>query len=448
MTPGSDDDELARLRVTVAQLARQAAALADANAAAAELMSELDAARMVEAALLRRAEEMEVQQAIDRVLLACSSPEELAAATLRALVDAAPLSLAADAAFYAVESGSLKVMATVGSIDAVAQRRAACAATLADERSTGACSESGEVVVVLRTRGLRLGCLCLRGRAGAAWRERWLGLLCSFGAQIGGTLERLRIAAQNEELIAALEVARDRALDASRAKDRFLATMSHELRTPLNAILGYSELLLEEADELRSEGSARDLRRILGAGRHLLGLIDDLLDLAKIEVDMIELSCTAVAVAALLEEIGAMVAPWVEASGNSLTIVCAPAVGVAWVDETRLRQVLLNLLSNACKFTHGGAITVSAARAAEADAVVFVVADEGIGMSESMVSAMFEPFVQGDTSSTRRYGGSGLGLTICQRFVAMMGGVIHVSSALGRGTTFEVRLPARAPGPR
>ena len=439
-------DDVPALQARVAALQAQVAALADANAHAAELMAELDEARAIESMLRRRAEELEVQRRIDVAVLTSADERALLTAVLGALSDAAALGLAPDAAVFVLRDGDLVEAARIGDPDACRDRLDACAAALAGD-APGAWDEGGHLRVVLRARAQRLGVLCLRGRPGLAWRDRWFGLLASIGAQVGTALERLRVHERNARLIAELADARDRALAATRAKDRFLATMSHELRTPLNAILGYSELLLEGAVGAMPE--AEDLRRIIRAGSHLLGLIDDMLDLTKIEAGKLELAAEPVAVADLVHGVREMVAPLLTAEGNTLHLDVDPAAGVMVSDPGRLRQVLLNLLSNACKFTHGGLIRLHVAPAlgGAGDHLLFTVADQGIGMTEEQRARAFDPFFQGDASTTRRYGGAGLGLTIVRRIVAQMGGDIAVASAPGAGTRFDVTLPRRPPTP-
>lgn len=242
------------------------------------------------------------------------------------------------------------------------------------------------------------------------------------------------------------EEAKRAAEEANRAKSRFLANMSHELRTPLNAIIGYSEMLKEETADLGVSQLEPDLEKIRSAGQHLLGLINEVLDLSKIEAGKMDVFVERFDIGALLHEVTSTVQATAAAKGNTLEVKAEPGLGVMRADLTKVRQILLNLLSNASKFTDRGPIVLAVRREAgpypEADAIVFAVKDSGIGMTPEQVGRLFQPFVQADASTTRRYGGTGLGLTITRRFCEMMGGSVRVESEPGKGTTFTVRLPA------
>ena len=233
---------------------------------------------------------------------------------------------------------------------------------------------------------------------------------------------------------------------ANSAKSQFLASMSHELRTPLNAIIGYSELLREVATERSDAELGGDLERIHTAGTHLLALINDILDLSKIEAGRMEMEIGTVVVEQLLGEVTSTVGPLVARNGNRLAVETDAAARTVQADHTRLRQVLLNLLSNACKFTTDGTITLRTDR--EDGAVLFSVRDTGIGMTPEQAAKVFEAFQQAEATTARRYGGTGLGLTISRRFCEMMGGTLSVTSAPGRGSAFTVRLPAVPPAER
>jgi hypothetical protein len=264
--------------------------------------------------------------------------------------------------------------------------------------------------------------------------------------------------------------ARDAAEAANKAKSAFLANMSHELRTPLNAIIGYAEMLQEEAQDAGNSDAIPDLRRIHGAGKHLLALINDILDLSKIEAGKMELHLESFAVAPMIREVVTTIQPLVQRNRNVLDVICPDDAGTIHADLTRVRQVLFNLLSNAAKFTEDGTITLNVARStlthkpapatiAHTDAaasnvptfnvqrecLIFQVSDTGIGMTDEQVARLFQPFTQADSSTTRKYGGTGLGLVITRHFVRMMGGDVAVASQPGSGTTFTVTLPIIAP---
>jgi PAS domain S-box-containing protein len=232
---------------------------------------------------------------------------------------------------------------------------------------------------------------------------------------------------------------------ANSAKSRFLANMSHELRTPLNAIIGYSEMLQEEVEDLGQPGLGPDLLKIRNAGKHLLALINDVLDLSKIEAGKMDLYLESFEIKRMLDEVLTTVTPLVATNANHVVVECAPDVGAMRADLTRTRQVLFNLLSNACKFTSKGTITV---RAHGDDAwVMFEVKDTGIGMTDEQQARLFEAFAQADASTAKRFGGTGLGLAISRQFCRMMGGDLTVSSAAGVGTTFAVRIPREVADP-
>jgi signal transduction histidine kinase/DNA-binding response OmpR family regulator len=237
---------------------------------------------------------------------------------------------------------------------------------------------------------------------------------------------------------------------ANRTKSLFLANMSHELRTPLNAILGYSEMLQEEAAERELGAFAADLERIHAAGRHLLALINDILDLSKIEAGKMELFLERFDVGELVADVAATLRPLVEKNDDTLCLELAPELGEMRADQTKVRQALLNLLSNAVKFTHGGTITVNAGRQVMdgAEWIVLRVADTGIGMSAEQIVKLFQDFTQADASTTRRFGGTGLGLALTRRFCQMMGGDVTLNSAAGEGSVFTITLPASVADPR
>ncbi len=232
--------------------------------------------------------------------------------------------------------------------------------------------------------------------------------------------------------------------EASKAKSSFLAKMSHELRTPLNAIIGYSEILREDAVDDGDTRTADDLDKVLNAARHLLGLINDVLDISKIEAGKMELYLETFELQKILSDVVATATPLVGKKGNSLRIDCPPDIGTMHADATKLRQMLLNLLSNASKFTENGTITIKASRlpGVVADTIELAVIDTGIGMNSEQLSRLFQAFSQADASTSSKYGGTGLGLAISKQFAQMMKGDISVSSTPGTGSIFTIRLPA------
>jgi signal transduction histidine kinase/DNA-binding response OmpR family regulator len=243
-------------------------------------------------------------------------------------------------------------------------------------------------------------------------------------------------------LVHELEIARDAANEASRTKSSFLANMSHELRTPLNAIIGYSEILQEDVDDLGAESLTPDLKKIEVAGRHLLGLINDILDLSKIEAGKMDIFIEEVEIAPLLDEVRSIIVPLVEKNGNTLEFRTPPNLGSLRTDRTKLKQSLLNILSNASKFTENGRLTLAVDRLeGDRPAVQFAVSDTGIGMSEAQVGRLFQAFSQADASTTKKYGGTGLGLAITRHFCQLLGGDITVASKPGEGSTFTIVLP-------
>ena len=233
--------------------------------------------------------------------------------------------------------------------------------------------------------------------------------------------------------------ARRAAETANLSKSQFLANMSHELRTPLNAIIGYSELLQEQAEEDGKGEYVADLEKIRSAGRHLLSLINDVLDLSKIEAGKMELFLEDFDVASMMNDVASTVAPLIEKNGNTLVLSIGSGLGPMRADVTKVRQILLNLLSNASKFTDKGEIRLSGRSAG--DEVVLDVSDSGIGLTEAQCSRLFEAFAQAEVSTSKKYGGTGLGLAISRQFSRLMGGDIRVTSEPGRGSTFSVRLP-------
>lgn len=245
-----------------------------------------------------------------------------------------------------------------------------------------------------------------------------------------------------------LEEARELSEVANRTKSQFLANMSHELRTPLNAIIGYSEILQEDAVDNGQEQLVPDLKKIEGAGRHLLGLINDILDLSKVEAGKMDVFIEEIDLSSLLDEVKSIIAPLVAKNGNELEVRLADHVGRMRTDRTKLKQCLLNVLSNASKFTQDGKLTVQVRRfETDGPKIEIVISDTGIGMNEDQIGRLFQAFSQADASTTKKFGGTGLGLAITRHFCRLLGGDISVASQPGVGSSFTIILPDQAAEP-
>ena len=309
--------------------------------------------------------------------------------------------------------------------------------------------EDSPVVEALRQAGFRaliavplvreqrvVGMLVIRRKTPGEFPQAVVELLQTFANQSVLAIENARLFQQVQETSRELEAA-------SQHKSQFLANMSHELRTPLNAIIGYSEMLQEEVEDLGDEAYLPDLQRINAAGKHLLGLINDILDLSRIEAGRMDLDLTTFEIGPMVRDVEGIVLPLVEKNGNTLIASCPDDIGTMEADLTKVRQILFNLLSNAAKFTEQGTISLSVAHEASGDggSITFAVADTGIGMTEEQFSRLFEAFSQAEASTRGKYGGTGLGLAISRHFCRLMGGDLTVSSTYGQGSTFTVRLP-------
>jgi signal transduction histidine kinase/DNA-binding response OmpR family regulator len=281
-----------------------------------------------------------------------------------------------------------------------------------------------------------IGALVVRRKAAGAFPPEIVDLLQTFATQSALAIQNARLFAEVQAQGHELEIA-------SQHKSQFLANMSHELRTPMNAIIGVSEMLLEDARDLGRDDEVEPLERVLRASKHLLALINDILDLSKIEAGKMDLHLETFAIAPLVEDVVTTMRTLAETNGNRLRVECPADIGSMRADPMRVRQALLNLTSNAVKFTENGLVTISAnRRRADVDWITLAVEDTGIGMTAEQVARLFQDFTQADASTTRKYGGTGLGLAISRRFCRLMGGDITVVSAPGRGSTFTMSLPA------
>jgi GAF domain-containing protein/CheY-like chemotaxis protein len=287
-----------------------------------------------------------------------------------------------------------------------------------------------------------IGMLVVRRRAPGAFPPNTIDLIKTFAAQSVLAIQNARLFHEIADKGRELEVA-------SQHKSQFLANMSHELRTPLNAIIGYSEILQEEAADAGQDALVPDLKKVEGAGRHLLGLINDILDLSKVEAGRMDVFLEDVEIEPLLEEVRTLIAPLAEKNRNALELRLADELGTMHTDRTKLKQSLLNILSNASKFTEQGRLTLRVERfEAERPMVRFAISDTGIGMTEQQIGRLFQAFNQADASTTKKYGGTGLGLAISRQFCRLLGGDITVSSRPGEGSTFTIVLPALSEAPR
>ena len=286
-----------------------------------------------------------------------------------------------------------------------------------------------------------IGALVIRRRTAGEFSPSVVALLQAVAGQSVLAILNARLFREIAEKGKQLEVA-------SQLKSQFLANMSHELRTPLNAIIGVTEMLHEDAVDLGRLEDVEPLERVLRAAKHLLALINDILDLSKIEAGKMDIHVETFAIAPLVQDVAQTIQTMAAKNGNQLVLDCAPDIGGMYADQTRIRQALLNLASNATKFTDKGTVTIAARRAVHqgVEWVTLAVTDTGIGLTREQMDKLFQDFAQADASTTRKYGGTGLGLAVSRRFCQMMGGDITVTSESGRGSTFTIRLPATVGG--
>jgi signal transduction histidine kinase len=291
------------------------------------------------------------------------------------------------------------------------------------------------LVVPLLAPNQIVGALVVRRKAPGAFPDSTIGLLQTFAAQSV-------LAIQNARLFSEIEEKGRQLAEASQHKSQFLASMSHELRTPLNAIIGLTEMMVSNAGRFGTEKAQEPLRRVNAAGTHLLGLINEVLDLSKIEAGKLELVPEQVNLALLVDEVVGTAGQLAAKNQNRLVLEAANELGVVTVDPMRLRQILLNLLSNACKFTKEGEVALRVRKVVDGKSWIdFAVSDSGIGMTAEQQARLFQEFTQADSLTARRYGGTGLGLAITRKLARMMGGEVTVASEPGKGSVFTVRLP-------
>jgi signal transduction histidine kinase len=295
------------------------------------------------------------------------------------------------------------------------------------------------VGVPLVREGIPIGIIILLRQMVRQYTDRQIELATTFADQAVIAIENVRLFDEIQD--------KNRQLaEASENKSSFLSSMSHELRTPLNAIIGLTDMMVGNAARFGTEKALEPLKRIHNAGTHLLGLINQVLDLSKIEAGKLDLSPESVALAPLIDQVIGTARQLAEQNKNRLVVEAAENLGTITVDPMRLRQILLNLLSNACKFTKEGEVSLRARRIVDGrDTIELAVADSGIGMTPEQLGRLFQEFSQAEASTAKKYGGTGLGLAITRKLARMMGGDVTVTSEHGKGSVFTVRLPVSHP---
>jgi signal transduction histidine kinase len=291
------------------------------------------------------------------------------------------------------------------------------------------------LAVPMLREGISTGVLTLTRSEVRPFTEKQIELVSTFADQAALAIENVRLFDEIQDKNRQLQMA-------SENKSQFVSSMSHELRTPLNAIIGLTEMMVKNAARFGTEKAQEPLQRVNHAGTHLLGLINQVLDLSKIEAGKLELNPQTVQLALLINEVIGTARQLAEQNKNRLVVDAQENLGALTVDPMRLRQILLNLLSNACKFTKEGQITLRARRVANGgNWIELAVVDTGIGMTPEQQAKLFEEFSQADTTTAQRFGGTGLGLAITRKLARMMGGDVTVASEPGKGSVFTVRLP-------